>query len=460
MATIAIKEAAQVDNALASYYDQIEQAAALCNARRAAHGGDGFHPGFVLPPLDGGLIELFAPSRMALGELPAYRGRRLRLLNLMGNPSTRTTKTFASLLMVARAIHAINRDGQGVLIVTPTSANKGTALRDAVLRALKLGLADPSLLRIVTIAPESSLAKLWSSQLSEDPELRARNPVVLLRGDDPGAVKPAAVAVAEALRGVFQDDHRLRIWQTLDLDNYRIADAARAFFEDEQFPLGASTRLHAHAVSSAYGLLGYRLGREVLTGGVRDSGRPPGLFLVQHLGAPDMVLSLRSGSFSRTGLPAYSQDRSAGLYCQDTDPAFPSATYALEETLDGTFYTHRPATSDLVDPVVREDGGGGIVVSLYECLARYGEIRQLVDEAGVALPADPRRLREWALTMVCAGVLNAIDRDLISPEAEVVIHASGSYSEGDFTPFDRSHAATASRVDEIVGLLLAHGVAS
>jgi hypothetical protein len=57
----------------------------------------------------------------------------------------------------------------------------------------------------------------------------------------------------------------------------------------------------------------------------------------------------------------------------------------------------------------------------------------------VVLPPDPDGLREWALVMALAGILNGIDRNLIPDRADVVVHGSGSYAVGDFVPVDPSH---------------------
>jgi hypothetical protein len=92
--------------------------------------------------------------------------------------------------------------------------------------------------------------------------------------------------------------------------------------------------------------------------------------------------------------------------------------------------------------LIRSDGGGGIVVSLYECLQRYASIRSLLASTNIALPADPRELREWSLVMALTGVLNAIDRGLLPEDVEVVIHASGSYGANDYTPISPSTLPT------------------
>ncbi|NEE51635.1 hypothetical protein G3M55_44405, partial [Streptomyces sp. SID8455] len=87
-----------------------------------------------------------------------------------------TTKTFASLHIVARAVQHIRQTGEPLLLTTPTSGNKGTALRDAVARAYAAGLATPEELRVLTVAPAHSRSKLRDGPLSADPALRAANP--------------------------------------------------------------------------------------------------------------------------------------------------------------------------------------------------------------------------------------------------------------------------------------------
>jgi hypothetical protein len=86
-----------------------------------------------------------------------------------------------------------------------------------------------------------------------------------------------------------------------------------------------------------------------------------------------------------------------------------------------------------MNEIIGRQGGGGIVVSRYECLARYDEIRELLDGAGPTLPGDPAALREWSLVMAMTGTLNALERGLLSAD-EVVVHGSGSYGTEDFAP--------------------------
>jgi hypothetical protein len=397
-----------------------------------------FVPRYQLPPPTPELSSFLAAAQLSVVPLPEYRGRRLTLLNLMHNPATRTTKTLASLVMVARAACHIRETGEPIMILTPSSANKAVALRDAVLRAIQSGLVTAEELRIVVVVPVGSKAKLWRSALSEDATLLCRNPVAVCSVGRPGDVKRLARAMVERHQHELFARSGLRLWHTLEIGNYKVADAVRALVEAERLPAEPSSRrLHAHAVSSAFGLLGHALGRRMLA--EQGIALPiPQYFLVQHLGTPDMVLSLYFGSTSRENLPRYEPDERTGLYAQGSDPRFPSLTFDPAEVLDPTFYTTDPPTCTEINSLIRADGGGGLVVSLYECLHRYAEIRRMLAPAGVCLPADPRRLREWSLVMAVAGVLTGVDRGLIETD-DILVHGSGSYSDDDFEPIPAEH---------------------
>jgi uncharacterized protein DUF6002 len=429
-----------VDNALHHYYDELS-ALLRRSAASAPSPADRFDPGAELPPLDDRLSAFFAPSTITWTPLdpagggpggdadPAGAPVALSLLDLRGNPATRTTKTNPSLLMVARAAAHIHRTGEPIVIVTPSSANKATALRDAVWCAIDTGLVGGDQLRIVSVVPPEARSKLWGSDLDAQPGLRRRNPVAVHLDHERVGVKALVADLAEGDAAALERQLGVRLWFTLDLANYRVADAVRAFVELDHLPPvpPGRRRLHAHAVSSAFGLLGHAYGRRHRG----DPAPPVGYFLVQHLATPDMVLELCTGSFDRSGLPPYRHDPGRGLLTQTADPRFPLATYAVDEVLDPTFYTHRPATQPAMRGLIEEHGGGGIVVSLHECLARYGEVRHRVAAAGISLPADPRQLQEWSLIMVMTGILEAVDRGLIDPGTEVVVHASGSYAADD-----------------------------
>ncbi|MEK8173017.1 DUF6002 family protein [Streptomyces sp. M19] len=66
-------------------------------------------------------------------------------------------------------------------------------------------------------------------------------------------------------------------------------------------------------------------------------------------------------------------------------------------------------------------------------MERYPQVRALLADARVELPADPRTLREWSLVMALTGILNAVDRGLV-PERDILVHGSGSYAADDYTP--------------------------
>jgi hypothetical protein len=426
-----VKDTTIVPNALWRYQAQLR--AALAVLAEQAEPGPRFEAAHALPPPSAQLAEFFDVSDIAVTDLGRYAGRRLRLLDLMRNPRTRTTKTFPSRLIVARAVEHIRRTGERVMIVSPSSGNKATALRDAVLAAHETGLATPDQLAILVVVPATSSRKLWASPLSADADARRRNPVAVYSGPRPDQVKALAAGLVDD-----QDLYRrsgIRLWYTLALDNYRVADIVRAYVEDDCLA-AAEGRLHVHAVSSAFGLLGHDLGARRLAAAGRGASTAR-YFLVQHLDTPDMVLSLYFGSASRHSLPAYEFDPAAGLYRQDADPRFPAATCAPDEILDPTFYTKQPVTSSEMNALIRAQGGGGIVVSGHECRQRYPLLRQLLAPAGCALPADPADLREWSLVMALTGVLNGIDRGLVA-EDDILVHGSGSYQVTDFDPISHS----------------------
>ncbi|MCA6115253.1 hypothetical protein J6524_10135 [Bradyrhizobium sp. WSM 1738] len=426
------------DSAIVRYYNKIKLAGDACkpdSGRPSAESG--FVPDYSLPTLDRQLIDFFDVAKIELYRLGDYLGRNIKLLNLSGNPRTRTTKTFASLVMVARAIAHIRATGESVLIVTPTSGNKGGALRDAVARAIECKIIEPHQLRIAIVVPKAGLSKLWSSSLSEDPVLRRLNPVFSVEAEDGALVKQITRAFVHENSQYLKENLGLTLWHTYDLNNYRMADAVRAFFElDHLGPARAEKmRVQAQAVSSAFGLLGHQFGLEVLSDMGVDIGKSRQWLLVQHLGTPDLVLDL----LSRECLPEYEFDSDTGLYTQATSPFFPARTYQVNEIIDSTFYSRNPMTRDLIREILSEQGGSGIVVSLYECLHRYPVLRKILAETGLSLPADPRDLREWSMTMVLTGVLNAIDRNLVPRNSEIVVHVTGSYGSQDFTVLPGSY---------------------
>ncbi|WP_330328295.1 DUF6002 family protein [Streptomyces sp. NBC_00536] len=418
-------------NAAEHYYPQLSATLNLLLSRSDKASSE-FNPGTLLPELTPRVRDFFSVSGLAFSRLGEYKGKHLSLLNLAQNPGTRTTKTLASLVTVARAVRFIQDTGERVMILTPSSANKATAMRDAVLRAVEAGLVTPEQLSVSAVVPRSSTPKLWASRLNDDPELQARNPVAVFPGAEPSDVKALARHVVDHYAAPLKDATGVNLWYTLDLDNYMAADVMRAFAEAELFP-ATTSRLHVHAVSSAYGLLGHARGHELLDESRRKELPEPHYLLVQHLGTPDMVLSLYRGGTDRDLLPTYHHDDRLGLFVQHEDPRFPSTTLDPDEVLDTTFYTRKPPTSARMNELIRTQGGGGIVVSLHECLTRYAQSRALLRQGGVTVPADPRALREWSLVMAVTGLLNAIDRGLVA-EDDVLVHGSGCYGVDDFTP--------------------------
>lgn len=425
---------------ISRYYAGIEEAARRLPPSASA----GFAPAFSFPKLNDCWEEFFDVAQARWAAMGSHAGMRLNLLDLMRNPATRTTKTTASLLMVARAVHHIEETGDPVLIFTPSSGNKAIALRDAVARALRLGLTTPDKLRVVTLTPASTLYKFRRNVLTEDEELRALNPILVYSGPEAGAVKEIGRSFTDAAAG-----RPVKVWYSLDIGNYKIADSCRAFYEHEFTDLSdRHRRLHAHAVSSAYGLLGYQHGLDTMAA----FGIPhpqPGFLLVQHLATSDMVRHCLSEQLGEPPSVSWKLSPHQESFSQHDSPHFPQSTWDPGENLEPTFYTQAPPTAPQMTSLIARHGGTGIVVSLQECLQRYGEVRHLLGQAGCQVPADPRRLDEWSLVMGVTGILNALDRDLIHEIDQVVLHASGMYlSDADQTP-DRSQARVVSSADDV-----------
>jgi Family of unknown function (DUF6002) len=454
-------EAPASANLLLDYLERMPRSIAACVADPAPVTGDParFAPGFALPEPAADVREFYAAATAGWRSLGEYAGHRLSLLDLAGNPGTHTTKTFPSLLIVARAVEYIRRTGEPVTIFSPTSANKGTALRDAVLRALDARLVEPEQLRVVILAPWSCRDKLRASRLSTDARLRELNPLLLYTGAEPEAVKRIGREFAETHAAELKRRHGTNLWFSLALPNYLVADTARAYFEQDADPTDAADRprVHAHAVSSAFGMLGYHRGRTVLEReGTASAASRPATLLVQHMATSDMVLSLRHGHFDRDALPGYRRDDVTGLYRQDgePDPHFPATLHDPDEILDPTFYTRRPPTSPEMNEIIGRFGGDGIVVSLHECLERYPAIRARLAGHVRGLPADFRTLREWSLVMAMTGVCNAIDRGLVEPGADVVVHGSGWYAGADYQPLDPSTTPAVESVADVATAVL------
>lgn len=445
-------DAVRTGNLITDFYDEIRELSAATWPAPTRDDPVRFSVGGALPDLTPAVREYFAAAEVSWHEMGGYRGQELMLLNLTRNPGTNTTKTFASLLIVARAAEFVRQHGEPVVIFSPTSANKGTALRDALARAVSCGLVQPDQLRVVVLAPAANIAKLRTDALSADPRLAELNP--LLTYDDPVAenVKVLGRRFADEYAETLLRQHGRHLWYSLDLDNYLVADVGRALFEHAVAPIDKADRqrTHAHAVSSAFGLLGYHLGRDRLErDGQSDPMRRPHSLLVQHLGTPDMVLHLRHGDFDRDRVPRYRLDPATGQHEQRSDAHFPYRTGDPGEVLDPTFYTRRPATANRMTDIIKRHGGDGIVVSELECRQRYAELTPLLTDAGFAVPADPAAVREWSLIMALTGVLNGIDRGLVDPEHDVVVHGSGWYTDEDMKPLTERGVTPVSSPEEV-----------
>ncbi len=113
-------------NLITDYYDRLPAVIARCvDDPDPVSTPERFSPGFALPELDDATRRFFDVAGASWRELGEHRSHRLSMLDLTANPATNTTKTIASLLIVARAVAHIRRTGERVLIFSPTSANKG-----------------------------------------------------------------------------------------------------------------------------------------------------------------------------------------------------------------------------------------------------------------------------------------------------------------------------------------------
>ena len=204
-------------NLLVDWYDRLPRVIArVVDDPAPVKDPDAFSPGFLLPDLDDGVRRFLAAAAASWRPAGDTGGHPTALLDLTANPGTNTTKTFASLLIVARAVEYVRRTGERVLIFTPTSANKGTALRDAVLRALDAGLVTPDQLRVAVLAPRSCADKQRSSRLSTDAELRRLNPLLRYDGERPEDVKALG---REFVRRYAEGAHAregLNVWFAVD----------------------------------------------------------------------------------------------------------------------------------------------------------------------------------------------------------------------------------------------------
>ncbi len=210
-----------------------------------------------------------------------------------------------------------------------------------------------------------------------------------------------------------------------------------------------------HAVSSAFGLLGYEFGRSVLArAGLPARAPEPGYLLVQHLRTPDMVLHWEYGSFDYGNIPRYLPVPGQAVVAQYANPRYPEVAESPDEEIDPTFYTREPSTAAAMTALLRERGGGGVVISRRDCTRMYDRVRALCAALGAALPGDPESLREWSLVMAATGSLVARDKGFVDPADEIFIHASGSYADEDYQPVPESQWQVTSSAQSIARRLL------
>jgi hypothetical protein len=401
-----------------------------------------------LPELDDQIAGyLGVPMRWSELAVPEWSGRTF-LLDLMSDPNTRTTKIFASLLIVLRAVHHVRRTGERLMLLTPSSGNKAVGLREAVGRAYAQDLVDPSQLRIAVLIPGQSSRKLRASRSIDESPHPQFAPVLLGQQMSPATVKQICADVAEAWPETsHHNTSGWTLWNTLDIDNYKLADVGRAFAEARfRSPSDPEDRWHAHAVSSAYGLLGYSLGVRLLQAGAYPRldapRRHPGLFIVQHMATSDMVRSVML-AVKQQPPPEYQWSPETATWEQGDSPEFPPSVEDLNESIDPTFYTSAPPTRYEFDDLVRRHGGGGIVVSRSECERELDRTKARLAQT-FAMTGDESDLAEWSLAKVFTGVELGRQRGLIPEGKDVVIHASGHYTDDMLPPFceQSMHVAT------------------
>jgi Family of unknown function (DUF6002) len=427
----------QQESVINRYYKGIELAERLAGAQGKISHLVNPILNLKLPRLNDEYRAFFNEARMDIYRLPDYADYNIHLLDLTLNQFTQTTKIYASLLTVAKIVEYIRQTGESVIILTPSSANKGIALTYAVSKAIAQGLVPKEKLKIVTVIPESSSLKLRTETNPKRYSQENFSQAVIFEGNPPEQVKHITAELYNTCADEFWKKYRTRLWYSLHIDNYRLADTLRAFFDYEMSLIhnrinNFKNTWHIQSVSSAYGLIGYHLGCMVLAQQkIISEVDFPGFFLVQPLNTPDMVLHLLFGNCDRRNLPIYHMDGNTKYYVQNQSPYFPYYTHDPDEILESTFYSHLPATKDLMSGLIGKLGGSGIVVSLAECMERFALIHYMFIHINLEFPTDPRIIKEWSSIMALTGALNAIDRKLIPSKKSLLIHSSGLYTEYD-----------------------------
>ncbi len=370
-------------------------------------------------------------------------------MNLMGNKDTDTGKTLASLVIIARAVNHIYSTGKNVMLITPSSGNKAGALRDAVLKAIEVGLVKKDQLRIVTIIPHSSIEKTRSSKLFTDKELNRLNPVFVSDQGEAQDVKNIASDFFKRNKDLYDKERNTTLWYSLGIDNYKVADAMRACIEADFFcnELSSPDRyryLHIHSVSSAYGLLGHNEGVKRFN---KKKYLDIGYLLVQHLYTNDMVTSLLN-HLGRDSKPQYKKSPD-GIYVQEGNPNFPTSTSSLDQCIDTTFYSKKPPTCEEMNLLIEEKGGNGIVVSREECIKWLHVTRKILAPVEIEIPFEIDLIKEWSLIMAVTGALLSVERKIVTEFDVLVIHASGVYFQDKYTCLELSEVKTANTAEEL-----------
>jgi len=177
-----------VNNPLLRYYKGIQLAEKLVQKQKDLNNPE--EVCFLkLPEITEKYIKFFEHSSVSRSNILVYKDHSIELLNLMSDHSTNTTKTFPTLLTVAKLIHHIEKTGETVIILTPSSGNKATAFRAAVEKAIEQKLVAAEKLRTITLIPRESVSKFRASKLYNDEKLNKLNPVFILSGNKSDDVK-------------------------------------------------------------------------------------------------------------------------------------------------------------------------------------------------------------------------------------------------------------------------------
>lgn len=65
------------------------------------------------------------------------------------------------------------------------------------------------------------------------------------------------------------------------------------------------------------------------------------------------------------------------------------------------------------------------------------------------------QVREWSLVIALTGALDAIDRNLVKPDHDIVVPGSGWYTTADYTPLPPDATVRVSSCDDIAAAVMA-----